>query len=132
MIRRPAPSFATTVAIALVAALLVLALAPPQSALRAQIAPISPLDPGDALAPRPDAARVYPIAARFTPGEEAAIAVESLSPTGTPLVGPIELTFFHLHQELFHAVSDPVMLLPDAVTTVEFRWTPPPTDFTGY
>jgi dextranase len=86
----------------------------------------------DALAPRPDAARVYPLAARFNPGKEASIRVEALSPTGATLVGPIELTVFHLQQEVHRATSEPVTLQPDAATTVEFRWMPPSTDFTGY
>jgi hypothetical protein len=101
----------------------------PELAPSAQVAPTGP---PDALAPRPGAARVYPLAARFAPGEEAAIGVEALSPTGLPLVGPLELTVFHLHEEVHRATSEPVTLLPDAPTTVEFRWTPPSADFTGY
>jgi hypothetical protein len=114
------------------AALLAAVLALPASAARAQVAPIAPLGPTEALAPRRQAARVFPLAARFAPGQEAAIDVEALSPTGEPLDGPIELTVFHLHDEVHRATSKPVTLLPDAPTTVEFRWTPPPTDFTGY
>jgi dextranase len=94
--------------------------------------PPVPPSPTDPLAPHPDAARVYPLAARFSPGEAAAIAVEALSPTGAPLVGPVELTIFHLNDEVYRAASEPVTLRPDAPTTVQFKWTPPPTDFNGY
>ncbi|MCU1378176.1 MAG: Carbohydrate binding family 6 [Acidimicrobiales bacterium] len=138
MYRRPRLLVMTRAAVAVLAALLVAALAWPESAARAPVAlprpvaQVSPPGPPDALAPRPRAARVYPLAARFAPGEEAAIAVEALSPTGAPLVAPVELTVFHLHQQVHHATSKPVTLLPDAATRVEFRWTPPSTDFTGY
>jgi hypothetical protein len=98
----------------------------------AQIPPEIPLIPTDALAPRPDAARVYSLAARFSPGQQAAIGVQALSPTGASATGPLELTLFHLQDQVYHAVSDPVTLLPNTPTTVEFRWTPPTTDFTGY
>ncbi len=111
------------------AALLAAALALSASAARAQVAPPAP---PEALTPQPEAARVYPLAARFAPGKEAAIGVEALSPTGEPLVGPVELTVFHLHDEVHRATSETVTLLPDALTTVEFRWTTPPPDFTGY
>jgi hypothetical protein len=75
--------------VALLAALLAAALALPMSAARAQMPPPVPPSPTDALAPQPDAARVYPLAACFSPGEEAAIGVEALSPTGAPLVRPL-------------------------------------------
>lgn len=127
MFHRPRLILAAMVALAVLGALLVAPLGRPI----ATQAP-APSRPADALAPRPDAARVYPLAARFAPGEEAAIGVEALSPTGAPLVGPVELTVFHLNDEVHRATSEPVTLLPDTPTTVEFRWVPPPTDFTGY
>jgi hypothetical protein len=114
------------------AALLGAVFALPVLVARAQIPPPFPPNPTDALAPRPDAARVYSLAARFSPGQAAEIGIEALSPTGAPLVGPLELTIFHLQEQVYHAVSDPVTLRPDTPTTVQFRWMPPSTDFTGY
>src|ERR1700732_4254144 len=114
------------------ASLLVAALALPVLVARAQITPSVPSSLTDALAPHPDVARVYPLAARFSPGQEVAMAVEALSPTGAPLVGPIQLNIFHLQDQVYRATSDPVTLRPDAPTTVQFKWTPPPADFTGY
>jgi dextranase len=102
------------------------------SCARAQVAPPPPPSAIDALAPRPDAARVYPLAARFSPNEEAAIGVEVLSPTGASWVGPLELTIYHLQDEVYRATSEQVTLSPDAPTTVQFKWRPPSTDFTGY
>ena len=98
----------------------------------AQAPPSAQPSSTDALAPQPSAAHVYPLAARFAPGEQAAIAVEALSPTSEPVVGPLELTVFHLQDPVYHASSAPVTLRPDAPATVELRWTPPPTDFAGY
>jgi hypothetical protein len=115
--------------ISLLTLLLGAGLALPASPARGQTT--SPV-PTDALAPQREAARVYPLAARFAPGEEAAIRVEALSPTGEPLTGPVNLTVFHLRDTVHRAASEPVTLWPDAPTTVEFRWTPPPSDFTGY
>ena len=114
------------------AALVGVVLALPVLVARAQIPAPLPLSPNDALAPHPDSARVYSLAARFSPGQQAAIGVQALSPTGAQMVGPLELTLFHLQDQVYHAVSDPVTLQPDTPTTVEFRWTPPQTDFTGY
>jgi dextranase len=105
--------------------------APPGSTQTSPPPPI-PSTPIDALAPRPDAARVYPLAARFSPQETVTIAVEAISPTGAPISGPLELTIFHLQQEVVSQVSDVVTLLPSIPTTVQFAWTAPPTDFTGY
>jgi dextranase len=115
-----------------VAALVGAVFALPVLVARAQIPAPLPLSPTDALAPHPDAARVYTLAARFPPGQQAAIGVQALSPTGAQMVGPLELTIFHLQDQVYHAVSDPVTLRPDTPTTVEFRWTPPQADFTGY
>jgi dextranase len=115
-----------------VAALLAAALALPVLVARAQMPPPVPPSLPDALAPRRDAARVYPLAARFSPGAEVSMGVEALSPTDAPLVGPVELAIFHLQDEVHRATSEPVTLRPDAPTTVEFKWTPPPADFTGY
>jgi dextranase len=115
-----------------VAALVAAVFALPVLVARAQIPAPLPPSPTDALAPQPDAARVYSLAARFSPGQQAAIGVQALSPTGAQMVGPLELTLFHLQDQVYHAVSDPVTLQPDTPTTVEFRWTSPQTDFTGY
>ena len=115
-----------------VAALVGVVFALPVLVARAQIPAPLPLSPNDALAPHPDAARVYSLAARFSPGQQAAIGVQALSPTCTQMVGPLELNIFHLQDQVYHAVSDPVTLRPDTPTTVEFRWTSPQTDFTGY
>ena len=91
-----------------------------------------PPPPEDALAPRPEAARVYPIASRFAPGEEALIVVEAVSSNGQPLEGPLELVIYHLHEEVHRATSGPVTLLPGSPTRIEFKWQPPDKDFTGY
>jgi hypothetical protein len=101
-------------------------------AAQAQIPPSGPTTPIDALAPHPNAARVYPSEARFAPGEDAVINVEALSPTNAPLGGQIELTIYHLQDQVYHALSDSITLAPDHSTTVQFRWRPPPSDFTGY
>ena len=90
------------------------------------------VSPSDALAPRPFAARVYPLAARYVPGSEVTIGVEALSPNSDPLVGSIELIIFHLHDEVYRAKSESVTLRPDTPTSVQFKWTAPQTDFTGY
>src|SRR5882762_8224337 len=111
---------------------LVFALMMYASLARAQTAPTAPSSPADALAPKPDAARVYPLAARFAPDEEAAVAIQAVSPSNTPLTGPVELTVFHLNDQVYHATSDPITLRPDATTTTSFEWMPPPADFTGY
>jgi hypothetical protein len=111
---------------------LVFALMMYASLARAQTAPTAPSSPADALAPKPDAARVYPLAARFAPDEEAAVAIQALSPSNTPFTGPVELTVFHLNDQVYHATSDPITLRPDATMTTSFKWMPPPTDFTGY
>ena len=58
--------------------------------------------------------------------------MEALSPTGAPLVGPLELHLFQLQDEVYRATSDSVTLLPDAPTIVRFTWTAPVSDFTGY
>ena len=113
--------------------MLLAACALPAALADAQIAtPPPPPSPINALAARPDAARVYPLAARYSPNQEVTIGVEALSPTGAPLVGPLDLAIFHLQDQVYHATSDPVTLAPGAVTTVQFKWTPPPSDFTGY
>lgn len=115
-------------AVSLVVVLLVHA-----SLARAQTAPAPPPpDPADALAPKPDAARAYPVAARFAPGEQAAVEIQAVSPTNTPFTGPVELTVFHLNDQVYRATSDPITLRPDATLTTSFKWMPPPTDFTGY
>ena len=89
MVRRARPIIGTAVALALLAALLATAIELPGSTSR-RITPQGPVSQSDdALAPQPGAARVYPLAARFAPGEEATIRVEALSPTGAPLVGPL-------------------------------------------
>jgi dextranase len=77
-------------------------------------------------------ARVYPSAARYLPGDTAVIDVQALSPTSTPVAGPMELTIFHLQDELDHTTSSPVTLQPNTPTSVELRWKTPMTDFTGY
>jgi hypothetical protein len=114
------------------AALVGVVFALPVLVARAQIPAPLPLSPNDALAPLRDAARVYTLAARFSPGQQAAIGIQAVSPTGAQMVGPLELNIYHLQDQVYHAVSDPVTLRPDTPTTVEFRWTPPQTDFTGY
>jgi hypothetical protein len=109
------------------------ALALPVPPTRAQLEPLpSAPSPINALAPRPDAARVYPLASRFSLHDEVTIAVEALSPTGAPLVGPLDLAIFHLQDEVYRTTSESVTLSPDTPTTVQFKWTPPPIDFTGY
>ena len=132
MVRRARPIIGTAVALALLAALLATAIELPGSTSR-RITPQGPVSQSDdALAPQPGAARVYPLAARFAPGEEATIRVEALSPTGAPLVGPLELVVFGLENEAHRATSESVTLQPDEPTTLDFSWTTPPTDFTGY
>lgn len=119
------PSSRAARAFAVLAAALLLAV----SGARAQT---SATVPPDALMPQPGAARVYPLAARYPPGSVATIGVEALSPTGVPLTGPIDLTIFHLADEVYHATSQPVTLLPNKPTTVQLKWTAPQADFTGY
>jgi glycosyl hydrolase family 66/carbohydrate binding protein with CBM35 domain len=100
---------------------------------RAQISlPPPPPSPIDALAPRREAGRVYPLKARFSPGESVQIGVQAVSPTDSAFAGPLELRIFHLQDEVYRATSEAVTLLPDAPTTMQFAWTPPATDFTGY
>ena len=122
---------AVSIAVAIAAVALSVA-APGATPARPPVAAQAGRGAPDALAPRPDAARVYPLAARFAPGEEAAIGVEALSPTGAPVVEPVELTVFHLDALVHRATSAAVRLLPNVPTKLEFRWKPPPTDFTGY
>lgn len=98
---------------------------------RAQIFPPPP-SPIDALAPRREAARVYPLKARFSPGESVQIGVQAVSPGESAVVGPLELRIFHLQDEVYRASSETVTLLPDTPATMQFAWTPPATDFTGY
>src|SRR3977135_3483267 len=114
------------------AALVGVVLALPVLVARAQIPAPLPLSPNDALAPPPHSARVYSLAARFSPGQQAAIGVQALSPTGAQMVGPLELNIFHLPDQAYKAVRHQGTPRPDTPTTVEFRWTPPQTDFTGY
>ena len=94
--------------------------------------PKPPNSAADALAPRPDSAHVFPFASRFSPDQPVTLGLEALSPTGAPLTGPLDLTIYHLQQEVYHVSSEPVTLRPDALTSVQFTWTPPSTDFTGY
>lgn len=77
-------------------------------------------------------ARVYTDKARYNPGAAVTITAELTNKTGASWTGSLALKINRLETQVHSATSASFTLANGASTTVNFTWTAPSSDFTGY